>query len=55
MNARQEGYEAYKSGKSLDDNPYEKSGGAYSDYAQWEEGWYDAEAEVLEDSDPSRE
>lgn len=52
MSTRQEGYEAYKNGKSLDDNPYEKSEDPSSDHAQWAEGWYDAEAEVLEDNDP---
>ena len=55
MSARQAGYEAYKNGKNLDDNPYEDSGGDHSDYAQWEEGWYDAEAEVLEDNNSSQD
>ena len=53
MTARQEGYEAYKSGMSLDDNPYRKSGEKDGDYVQWQEGWYDAEAEVLEQNDPN--
>lgn len=46
MSARQEGYEAYKAGQSLEDNPYDEAqqGSFYSDYSQWEEGWFDAQA-----------
>ncbi len=46
MAPRQEGYEAYKAGKSLEDNPYEEHGSVYSNYSQWEEGWLEAEAEA---------
>jgi hypothetical protein len=45
MGPRQEGYAAYESGKRLEDNPYREEGSIYSDHAQWEEGWYDAESE----------
>jgi ribosome modulation factor len=47
MSAREDGYQAYKAGKSLEDNPYEEPNGGsyYNDYAQWEEGWFDAEVE----------
>lgn len=47
MSAREEGYQAYKAGKSLADNPYDEphQGSIYSDYNQWEEGWFDAQAE----------
>ena len=45
MSARQEGYDAYKTGKKLQDNPYPEGGSVYSDHAQWEEGWFDAQAE----------
>lgn len=47
VSARQAGYDAYKAGKSLDDNPYDEphQGSIYSDYNQWEEGWFDAQAQ----------
>ena len=45
MGAREEGYKAYKTGKSVHDNPYEEEGSFYSNHNQWEEGWHDAEAE----------
>jgi ribosome modulation factor len=47
MSAWQEGFDAYKQGKSSDENPYEDSaaGSIYSDYQQWEEGWYEARAQ----------
>lgn len=47
MSAREEGYEACKAGKTLEENPYEEPEGAsyYSDYSQWEEGWYEAQEE----------
>jgi ribosome modulation factor len=47
VSARQEGYDAYKAGKSLDDNPYDEphQGSIFGDYHQWEEGWFEAQAE----------
>lgn len=47
MSARQEGYNAYKAGVPLAENPYDEDqhGSVYSDYNQWEEGWFDAQAE----------
>lgn len=47
VSARQEGYDAYKAGKSLEENPYDEphQGSIYSDYNQWEEGWFDAQAD----------
>ncbi len=45
MGPRQEGYEAYQKGESLDDNPYDDGGSFFSNRNQWEEGWYDAESE----------
>jgi ribosome modulation factor len=47
VSARQQGYDAYKAGKSLAENPYDEphQGSVYSDYNQWEEGWFDAQTE----------
>lgn len=48
MSARQEGYAGYKAGKSLEDNPYDEphQESIYSDYHQWEEGWFEAQADA---------
>jgi hypothetical protein len=52
MGPRQEGFEAHQAGKSLEDNPYPEQGSIYSNHAQWEEGWYDAQTEARgEDED----
>jgi ribosome modulation factor len=51
MSAREEGYAAYKTGKTLEDNPYQETGSFYGDYAQWEEGWHDAQAQDTEEND----
>lgn len=48
MSATEEGYEAFKQGKTLDDNPYEEAGSVYSDYAQWQEGWLEAQEDEEE-------